>query len=256
MLMRKEVANLEVDKPVDRLITPVSRESALPLSFAQQRLWFIDQLEPGRAQYNFPLTLRVMGERRCELLESVLSEVSRRHEVLRTRFEVRDDQPVQVIDEAGPVEASVIDVSGLGEWQREEEAGKIAAEEAARSFDLGRGPLLRAGILRLARQAQVLMITMHHVVSDGWSVDVLTNEVNKLYAAYSRGESSTLEELAIQYADYAVWQRGWLRRRNARASDRLLERATGGAGGARGADGPSQTCDSELGRRGRGHADS
>ena len=192
--------------PIER----VSRQERMPLSFAQQRLWFIDQLEPGGVMYNVPRALRVRGELRLELLERVLSEVVRRHEALRTRFEVREGQPVQVIEEARPVGVQVIDVSGLEERQREKEARRIAGRESARGFDLGRGPLLRARVLRLARQDQVLLLTMHHVVSDEWSMGVLIKEVNRLYAAYSKGESSPLEELAIQYADYAVWQREWL----------------------------------------------
>src|SRR6266540_3029728 len=193
--------------PIER----VSREGRLPLSFAQQRLWFIDQLELGGAIYNVPTALRVRGELRRELLESALGEVVRRHESLRTRFEIREAQPAQIIDQASPVGAPVIDVSGLEEGQREKEARRIAGEEAARGFDLGRGPLLRAGILRLGGQDQALLFTMHHIVSDGWSTGVLINEVNRLYEAYGRGESSPLEELPIQYADYAVWQRQWLK---------------------------------------------
>ena len=183
----------------------------IPPSFAQQGLWFIDQLEPGGAIYNVPKALRVRGDLRRELLERVLSEVVRRHEVLRTRFELREGQPAQIIDRASPVAASVIDVSGLEERQREKEARRVAGEEAARGFDLSRGPLLRAKILRLGGQDQALLLTMHHIVSDEWSMGVLINEVNRLYAAYSRGEASPLEELPIQYADYAVWQREWLR---------------------------------------------
>src|SRR6266498_2223177 len=193
--------------PIER----APRGESLPLSFAQQRLWFIDQLEPGGAMYNIPSALRVRGELRRESLESALGEVVRRHEVLRTRFEIRGGQPVQIIDRAGPVAASVIDVSWLEERQREKEARRIAGEEAARGFDLGRGPLLRAGILRLGEQDQALLFTMHHIVSDEWSSGVLTNEVSRLYEAYGRGEASPLEELPIQYADYAVWQREWLR---------------------------------------------
>ncbi|HEX9429869.1 MAG TPA: condensation domain-containing protein, partial [Candidatus Bathyarchaeia archaeon] len=199
------------EKNERQLLVKVSREGRLPLSFAQQRLWFIDQLEPGGAIYNVPTALRVRGELRRELLESALGEVVRRHESLRTRFEIREAQPAQIIDQASPVGAPVIDVSGLEEGQREKEARRIAGEEAARGFDLGRGPLLRAGILRLGEQDQALLFTMHHIVSDGWSTGVLINEVNRLYEAYGRGESSPLEELPIQYADYAVWQRQWLK---------------------------------------------
>src|SRR6266508_2013693 len=193
--------------PIER----ASREKSLPPSFAQQRLWFIDQLEPGGAMYNIPSALRVRGELRRELLESALGEVVRRHEALRTRFELREGEPAQIIDRSSPVAAPVIEVSGLEERQREKEARRIAGEESTRSFDLSRGPLLRAGILRLGEQDQALLFTMHHIVSDGWSMGVLINEVNRLYAAYSRGEASPLEELPIQYADYAVWQREWLR---------------------------------------------
>src|SRR6266508_4502962 len=199
------------EKNERQLLVKVSREGRLPLSFAQQRLWFIDQLEPGGAIYNVPTALRVRGELRRELLESALGEVVRRHEALRTRFEIREGQPAQIIDQASPVGAPVIDVSGLEEGQREKEARRIAGEEATRGFDLGRGPLLRARILRLGEQDQALLFTMHHIVSDEWSRGVLINEVNRLYEAYGRGESSPLEELPIQYADYAAWQRGWLR---------------------------------------------
>ena len=192
--------------PIER----VSRGERLPLSFAQQRLWFIDQLEPGSAMYNIPMALRVRGELRRELLERVVGEVVRRHEALRTRFEIREGEPAQVIEEAEPVVAPMINVSGLEEREREQEARRIAGAEGARAFDLSRGPLLRGKLVRLAEQEQVLLFTMHHVVSDEWSMGVLRNEVNRIYEAYGRGEESPLEELAIQYADYAVWQRGWL----------------------------------------------
>jgi hypothetical protein len=181
-----------------------------PLSFAQQRLWFLDQLEPGGSTYNIPSALRVKGELRREPLEQALSEVVRRHEILRTRFEVREGEPVQVIDEAMPVVLPVIDVMGLEELEREKEARRIAGEEAARGFDLSRGPLLRAGIVRLGEQDQVLLLTMHHIVSDGWSQGVLIKEVNSLYGSHSRGGQLLLAELPIQYGDYALWQRGWL----------------------------------------------
>src|SRR5262249_3084354 len=136
-----------------------SREREQPLSFAQQRLWFIDQLEPGSAMYNVPTALRVRGELKQELLETVVSGVVRRHEVLRTRFEVREGQPAQIINEVRPVEAAEIDVSGLDERQREGEARRIAGEEAARGFDLRRGPLLRARLVMLGEQDQALLVT-------------------------------------------------------------------------------------------------
>src|SRR6266542_408350 len=198
------------EKNERQLLVKVSREGRLPLSFAQQRLWFIDQLEPGGAMYNVPTALRVRGELRRELLGSALGEVVRRHEALRTRFEVREGQPIQVIDEVSPIEMPLIDVSGLEERQREKEARKIAGEEAARSFDLNRGPLLRVIVLKMDEEEHVLLYTTHHIVSDGWSMEILIREVGELYRAFSAGEPSPLEELPIQYADFAVWQREWL----------------------------------------------
>src|SRR5437868_200925 len=191
-------------------IEKVSREGTLPLSFAQQRMWFINQLQPGGSMYNIPSALRVTGELKRELLERVLSEVVRRHEVLRTRFEVREDQPAQVIDEASPIKVPVIDVSRLDEAQRESDAAKIIKEEAGRGFDLSNGPLFRVVLVRLAEQDHMLLFTMHHIVSDAWSGEVLIREVSALYNAYNRGEVSPLSDLPIQYADYAAWQRALL----------------------------------------------
>src|SRR6266508_1357144 len=202
----KSEGRLEEAPPLVRAL----RNERLPLSFAQQRLWFIDQLEPGGAMYNVPTALRVRGELRRELLGSALGEVVRRHEALRTRFEVREGQPIQVIDEVSPIEMPLIDVSGLEERQREKEARKIAGEEAARSFDLNRGPLLRVIVLKMDEEEHVLLYTTHHIVSDGWSMEILIREVGELYRAFSAGEPSPLEELPIQYADFAVWQREWL----------------------------------------------
>jgi hypothetical protein len=152
LLLRKEVGGSESKKIEDRPIVPVTREGRLPLSFAQERLWFIDQLEPGGSMYNIPSALRVRGELRRELIESVLSEVVRRHEALRTRFAVREDQPVQFIDEADPIAVPVVDVSGLEEQQREQEASRIVNQEIGRSFDLSRGPLFRGGLVRLGEE--------------------------------------------------------------------------------------------------------
>ena len=201
LVLKKEAAGSESKRTEDRIIVSVTREGRMLLSFAQQRLWFIDQLEPGGAMYNIPSALRVSGDLKRELLGQALSEVVRRHEVLRTRFEVGDGQPAQVIDEVMPFAVPVVDVSGLGERQREVEASRIVNEEAARGFDLGRGSLLRASIVRLGKQDHALLLTMHHIVSDEWSMGALIREVNRLYAAYGRGESSPLEELPIQYAD-------------------------------------------------------
>jgi len=187
-----------------------TRRSQMPLSFAQLRLWFLNQLEPESSFYNCPTALRLSGPLNVSALERTLREIIARHEVLRTSFPARDGEPVQVIAEQVEFELPVTDLSALPESEREQAARRLAAEEAETSFDLSTGPLVRARLLRLAEAEHVALFTMHHIVSDGWSVGVLIKEVSQLYEAYSRGEESPLAELPIQYADYAVWQREWL----------------------------------------------
>jgi amino acid adenylation domain-containing protein len=192
---------------------PIKRTAgtgAVPLSFAQQRLWFLDQLEPGRATYNIPTAVRFVGPLRPEALARSLTEVVRRHEVLRTVFAAVEGEPVQVIRPAAVLELPVVDLSGLVEERRTSEALELARAEASRPFDLSRGPLLRIGVVRLSAEEHVVLATMHHIVSDGWSMSILRREINLLYGAFSQGLASPLAELAVQYADYAVWQRRWL----------------------------------------------
>jgi amino acid adenylation domain-containing protein/FkbM family methyltransferase len=184
--------------------------AALPVSFAQQRLWFIDQLEGGSAFYNSPAAVRLSGRLDVEALRRTLTEIVRRHESLRTRFVEQDGLPVQIIEEAGEVLLPVVELMHLEEEEREAEARRMAAEEAREAFDLSRGPLLRGRLLRLREEEHVALLTMHHIVSDGWSMGVLVREIAALYEAYSEGRPSPLEELGIQYADYAIWQREWL----------------------------------------------
>jgi hypothetical protein len=203
-------------QPIER----ASRDGALPLSFAQQRLWFIDRLEPDSAAYNMPLAMRLSGELDVAALEESLSEIMRRHESLRTCFPVRDGQPQQFIREAEPLLMPLSDLRELGAVEREARALELAQAEARQPFVLAQGPLLRAQLLRLADHEHIALVTMHHIVSDGWSMGVLVKEVATLYEAYSHGEQSPLAELAIQYADFSVWQRGWL-------SGELLERQLG-----------------------------
>jgi len=191
-------------------LLPVGRDSELPLSFAQQRLWFLDQLEPGLASYNIPAAVRLEGDLDVGALRRALTEMVRRHESLRTVFAESDGSPLQVILPASPVALEVTDLSGLDEEEREAEAGRLAAEEAQTPFDLSAGPLLRAGLVKVGEREHVFLLTMHHIVSDGWSLGVLIEEVGALYEAYVRGEESPLPELEVQYADYAAWQRGWL----------------------------------------------
>src|SRR5215213_4590311 len=188
----------------------VTGAERLPLSFAQQRLWFLDQMEPGSSSYTIPAAVRLRGVLNIEVLEQTLSEVVRRHEVLRTHFIAVDGEPVQVIDAAAPFRLEVLDLSALDEEAREADMLRMVREEASLPFDLSRGPLLRVSLIRLQAEDHVAAVTMSHIVTDGWSMGIFINEVATLYAAYVRGEESPLEELPIQYADFAHWQRRWL----------------------------------------------
>ena len=196
-----------------------STRDRAPLSFAQQRLWLIDRLSPGGPAYNVPAAVRLGGRLDLSALEQSLNEVVRRHEVLRTTFAVVDEQPVQFVAEELKLSLAVTDLSRLSASEREAEARRLAREEALAPFDLSKGPLLRARLLKLSDEEHVLLLTMHHIVSDGWSEGVLINEVGALYRAYEAGLPSPLEELPIQYGDFAEWQRGQL---EGEALERLL----------------------------------
>src|ERR1700752_1340089 len=178
-----------------------------PLSFAQQRLWFLHQMEPASAAYNMPLAFRLSGPLEVDLLQWSFDEIVRRHEILRTTFDMLDQEPVQLIAATGELKLTVTDFSSLPPSAREAEAELLAGEEAQQSFDLVRGPLIRAMLIRLATDEHVLLVTMHHIISAGWSQTVLLNELGALYEAAVAGRSSPLPELPIQYADFSEWQR-------------------------------------------------
>src|ERR1700741_1738661 len=182
-----------------------------PLSFAQQRLWFVQRLEPNNVAYNMPLSVRLSGSLNVATLERSLSEVVRRHEVLRTIFADLDGEPVQVISPPQLVKLDVIDLRGLSKTAQADELARQRRHEVETRFDLAAGPLWRAKLLRMEAEEHVALFTMHHAISDGWSMNVLVSELGKLYEAFSLGQASPLEELPVQYADYAVWQREWLR---------------------------------------------
>ncbi|MET0397470.1 MAG: amino acid adenylation domain-containing protein, partial [Longimicrobiaceae bacterium] len=192
-------------------LAPVPRDGRpLPLSFAQQRLWLVDRLEPGSIAYNMPLAARLRGALDARALERALAEVARRHESLRTVFDGAGADPVQVVLPAAPVPLPVADLAGLPAAAREAEALRLAAEEVRRPFDLRAGPLLRVRLLRLAPGEHVLVLAVHHAVADGWSMGVLFRELSALYGAHLAGAPSPLPELPVQYADFAAWQRAWL----------------------------------------------
>jgi amino acid adenylation domain-containing protein/non-ribosomal peptide synthase protein (TIGR01720 family) len=191
-------------------IVPVPRGGTLPLSFGQQRFWFLERLQPGTAAYNLPAGILLAGSLEIPALAAALAEVARRHEVLRTTFRAGDGDPVQAIAPAGPVPLPVRDLSALPPELRRAEAGRLAGEEARRAFDLERGPLFRAELLRLDAGEHALLVSFHHAVTDGWSQGIFRRELAVLYGAFARRLPSPLAELPIQYADFASWQRGWL----------------------------------------------
>lgn len=191
-------------------IPRASREDELPLSFSQQRLWFVEQLEPGSAAYHIPAAARLKGRLDVAALACALEEITRRHEALRTVFAIGKEGPVQAISPATKFRLPLIDLTTLSNAQREEAAERYVKEESKRPFDLARGPLLRAGLLRLAEDDHIISLTLHHIVSDGWSMGALVREITALYGAYASSQASPLPELPIQYADFAVWQRKWL----------------------------------------------
>ncbi|HEX7239634.1 MAG TPA: amino acid adenylation domain-containing protein, partial [Longimicrobiaceae bacterium] len=192
-------------------IVAVPRDGTpLPLSFAQARLWFIDQLEPGSTTYSIPVPLRLRGALDARALAGALTGLTRRHESLRTVFATEHGEPVQVVLPAAPVPLPAVDLRALSPGAREIEARRLAAEDAGRPFDLARGPLLRATLVHAAEGEHALLVNMHHVVSDGWSMGVFFRELSALYEALAAGAPSPLAELEVQYADFAVWQRAWL----------------------------------------------
>ena len=190
---------------------PTERTEPLPLSFAQQRLWFLDQLEPGTPYYNIPTGLRLDGVLDLEALRRAFDALLARHESLRTIFRAERGEAVQVILPEATLPLSLVDLRDLPAEAREEEARRLGLTEAQRPFDLATGSLVRATVVRLGDTRQVLLLTMHHIISDGWSMGVLVREMAALYEAFRQGQASPLLPLGLQYADYALWQREWLR---------------------------------------------
>ncbi|HZB43698.1 MAG TPA: condensation domain-containing protein, partial [Pyrinomonadaceae bacterium] len=209
---RVEEARLAAEAaPAALPMLPVSRDGELPLSFAQQRLWFLDQLVPGNPFYNVPVAVRLVGRLDVSALERSLDEILARHEVLRTTFPDAAGRAVQRIAPAQTIALDVLDLRHLAGPEREREALRLAGEEARRPFDLVAGPLMRATLLALDEAEHVLLLTMHHIASDGWSLGVLVGEVAALYASFRAGLPPSLPPLPIQYADFAYWQREWFR---------------------------------------------
>src|SRR5579871_527749 len=187
------------------------RPERLPLSYAQQRLWFIDQLEGGKSsEYNMPLALRLRGDLDLAALRQTLNTILNRHESLRTRFTEIEGQPVQIIDPFVPVELSVEELSGLSEADQEERVRTAMRRDWEQPFNLSRGPLFYVQLFRVSERDHVLLRNFHHIISDGWSQGIFNREFMVLYEAFQEGRENPLEPLTVQYADYALWQREWL----------------------------------------------
>src|SRR5882724_7019132 len=185
---------------------------AFPLTFAQMRLWFLEQLEPGTTAYLIPWFIHVRGNLNVEALQASLEGLVARHEVLRTTFKANPGEPVQVVAPRLDIPLPLVSISGAADPYRE--AQRLWSQEKQIPLDLHNGPLLRAKLVRLGEQEHVLLLTTHHMVFDGWSRSILVRELGALYEAFLSGQSPNLPDLPIQYADYAVWQRTHLQGEN------------------------------------------
>ncbi len=194
------------------LIVPQSRENnKFPLSFSQQRLWFLDKLEPGSPLYNIPAVLRLNGTLDIAALEKSFNKIIERHEVLRTTFTEENGEALQIVAERLTLSISVINLENTPAERREALMHQHAVEESLRPFNLATGPLLRVTLLKFSNNDHVLIVTMHHIVSDNWSTGIFVHEIMQMYSAYVQGRQPQLPKLAVQYADFAAWQRKWFK---------------------------------------------
>ena len=201
-----------LDSPAVPPLTPVSREGSLPLSFAQERMWFLHQLAPESSAYNIPVSVRLFGPLNREAWAYSLNELVRRHESLRTTFHDADGRPIQVIHSFQPVTITEIDLRKRPKETRDDEAIALATNEASRPFDLTDGPLIRALVIQVSDEEHVAVLTTHHIISDQWSYGVIGRELVQCYNAFCDGQPRPIEPpLEIQYQDFACWQRNWLR---------------------------------------------
>ena len=210
-LLEQRLRGRPIHRSEDHGIARSVERDVAPLSFAQQRLWFLDELAPGNTFYSISRAYSFRGVLDRDALRGALAAIVRRHEVLRTTFAVLDEQPVQRIAPEQDVELPVFHVEALPGLDREQKVKNWIASETGRPFDLATGPLLRAALLRMGEREHILLLAMHHIVSDGWSIGILLRELAGFYGELSRGTVASLPDLPIQYADFARWQRKWLR---------------------------------------------
>lgn len=207
-------SQFEINQPLNpRKITaikPVSREKEIPLSFAQQRLWFLDQLEGKSETYNIPTALKIEGKLNLEALKETFKQISQRHEVLRTNFQQKSEKATQEIATETEIEIPIINLEKIGESEKSSEVTKQINQEANQPFNLSKDVLIRVKLIKLAAENQILIITIHHIISDGWSMGILINEIGKIYTAITQEQEQPLPPLSIQYADFTVWQKEYL----------------------------------------------
>jgi len=210
LLQRLEIAGQQeqIKRPP---LQPVDHGGNIPLSFSQQRLWFLDQLNPGSPNYNIPSAFRVEGTLDLEILQRVVNEIIDRHEVLRSRFESVAGKPKVIVAERIVYTIPVQDLSTLSSAEQEERVRKLAGRDAVTPFELDKAPLFRVRVFKLGAREYVILLNMHHIISDGWSTSVMLREIAVLYDAFLNGRTSPLDPLPVQYSDYAAWQRSWLK---------------------------------------------
>jgi amino acid adenylation domain-containing protein len=208
LVMRLKRKARGAETAAQRAIPRREKSMDAPLSFAQQRLWFLHQLDPGNAAYHLPICHPLTGQLNVAALESSLNEIIRRHEALRTIFIERDGAAVQIVSSSFGLALPLVDLSGLSESERDREVERLVNAGAAQPFNLEEGPLLRAMLLKVGEDEHLLFLVIHHIVTDAWSMDIFMRELTVLYEAFSAGEPSPLPELPLQYADFAAWQRG------------------------------------------------
>ncbi|MFL0802072.1 MAG: amino acid adenylation domain-containing protein, partial [Agarilytica sp.] len=214
-LRKEEIRKFLTENPIIRAarrvpVKPVVDRSSFPLSFSQQRLWFLDKLEPESTQYNIPVAIRICGELDVNALETTFMRVVARHESLRSNFNEESGEPTQFVRNSSDFKLSAVDFSSYERDECEEKISQIRIEESSKRFDLSRDLMVRATLIKLSMLESVLLVTMHHIASDGWSAGVLVQELGQLYNAYKNGQTDPLPALEVQYGDYAHWQRGWL----------------------------------------------
>ncbi|MCA1991713.1 MAG: condensation domain-containing protein [Coleofasciculus sp. S288] len=210
LLEKRLRGKVEPNSRLEDVIPRRSSSTPAPLSFAQQRLWFLNQLDPDNISYNEHGAIQLTGSLDVASLEQSLNQIVQRHDALRTTFEMVEGQPIQVIHPNLTLTLPVVNLCQLPEPEQKREVQRLTTEQSQQPFDLVQGPLLRWMLLQLGQQEYILLFTVHHIVFDGWSIGVLFREITTLYEAFSTGKPSPLPELPIQYADFASWQQQWL----------------------------------------------